>query len=194
MPPLPAPLSSPPLPRLRPPLLAFLRCSRVVKTPFVTLLVLGPATLVSSHVRHGHCRSSSHLPLVSFGKPRFSPASPQNIWITSSPPQCAPRFLKKDFYLFIFRERGKEGERNQLVASCTSPTRDPALNPGMCPNWESNQQPFGSQANAQSTEPHQPGCIAFCCSHLFVGLSSHWTGGWLNGRGLALPLSELPSA
>ena len=24
-------------------------------------------------------------------------------------------------------------------------------------DWESNQQPFGSQASVQSTEPHQPG-------------------------------------
>ena len=33
----------------------------------------------------------------------------------------------------------------------------PALNPGMRPSQESNQRPFGSQAHAQSTEPHQPG-------------------------------------
>ena len=32
--------------------------------------------------------------------------------------------------------------------------------PGMCPDWESNQRPFGSQASAQSTEPHQPGLFA----------------------------------
>ena len=37
------------------------------------------------------------------------------------------------------------------------PTGDLACNPGMCPNWESNWQPFGSQAGTQSTEPHQPG-------------------------------------
>ena len=37
------------------------------------------------------------------------------------------------------------------------PTGDLACNPGMCPDWESNQQPFGSQANTQSTEPHQSG-------------------------------------
>ena len=34
-------------------------------------------------------------------------------------------------------------------------------NPGMCPNWESNQRPFGSkshrQVGTQSAEPHQPG-------------------------------------
>ena len=34
-----------------------------------------------------------------------------------------------------------------------------ACNPGMCPDWESNQLSFGSQAGAQSTEPHQPGLI-----------------------------------
>ena len=39
--------------------------------------------------------------------------------------------------------------------SCT-PYRDLACNPGMCPDWEWNQQPFGSQAGIQSTEPHQP--------------------------------------
>ena len=37
------------------------------------------------------------------------------------------------------------------------PTGDLAGNPGMCPDWESNQQPFGSQASTQSTELHQPG-------------------------------------
>ena len=39
------------------------------------------------------------------------------------------------------------------------PTGDLACNPGMCPDWESNQQSFGSQAHAQSTELHQPGSL-----------------------------------
>ena len=65
--------------------------------------------------------------------------------------------------LFIYLlERGREGEREGekhqcVVASHVAPTGDPARNPGMCPDWESNQRPFGSQAGAQSTEPHQPG-------------------------------------
>ena len=68
-------------------------------------------------------------------------------------------FLKT---LFIFRERGREGERegekNQcVVASPTPPSGNLAHNSGMCPDWESNQQSFGSQASTQSTEPHQPG-------------------------------------
>ena len=67
-------------------------------------------------------------------------------------------FLKR-FYLFIFRERGREGEREGekhqcVVLSHMPPTGDLACNPGMCPNWESNRWPFGSQAGTQSTEPH----------------------------------------
>ena len=70
-------------------------------------------------------------------------------------------FLKR-FYLFIFRERGRggerEGEKNQcVVASHVPPTGDLAHNPGMCPDWELNWPPFGSQACAQCTELHQPG-------------------------------------
>ena len=37
------------------------------------------------------------------------------------------------------------------------PTGDLASNPGMCPGWELNQQPFGLQAGAQSADPHQTG-------------------------------------
>ena len=62
----------------------------------------------------------------------------------------------------MFRERGSEGERGGekhqcVVASHTPPVGDPACNPGMCPDWESNQRPFSSQASAQSTESQQPG-------------------------------------
>ena len=39
----------------------------------------------------------------------------------------------------------------------------PATHPGMCPDWESNMQPFGSQADTQSIEPHQPGPLLFFC-------------------------------
>ena len=60
-------------------------------------------------------------------------------------------FLKR-FYLFIFRQRGREGgrqaEKHCVVAFCMPPTGDLARNPGMCPDWESNWQSFGSQAGA----------------------------------------------
>ena len=66
------------------------------------------------------------------------------------------------FYLFIFRERGREGEREGekhqcVVASSAPPTGDMACNPGMCSDSDSNQQCFSLQARTQSTEPHQPG-------------------------------------
>ena len=65
-------------------------------------------------------------------------------------------FLKN--YLFIFRERRREGEKHQCVVASHMPHNgDLACNPGMWPDWESNQWPFGSRAGAQSTEPHQPG-------------------------------------
>ena len=53
-------------------------------------------------------------------------------------------FFKKRFYLFIFRERAKEGERKGekhqcVVVSHVPPTRDMACNPGMCPDWELNR-------------------------------------------------------
>ena len=54
-----------------------------------------------------------------------------------------PNKLLKDFYLFIFRERGREGKRKGekhqcVVASRMLPTGDLAHNPGICLDWESN--------------------------------------------------------
>ena len=91
-------------------------------------------------------------------------------------------------YLFIFRERGREGERDGekhpcVVASCTGRTWDLTHNPGKCPDWESNQRLFCLQAGTQSTEPHRPGlfyagfnfnvtevinsiCSRYCLMHL----------------------------
>ena len=71
-------------------------------------------------------------------------------------------YIFKRFYLFIFRERGRERniavlEKHQSVASLMPPTADLAHNPGMCPNRELNWRPFSLQASDQSTEPHQPG-------------------------------------
>ena len=67
----------------------------------------------------------------------------------------------------LFRERGREGERQgekhlcvrEPSVSCLShmPNLAPGPHPGMCPHRESNWQPFGLQASAQSTEPHPPG-------------------------------------
>ena len=73
-------------------------------------------------------------------------------------------YFKKDFiYLFLKRGEGREKERERNInvwLPLERPlTGDLAHNPGMCPDWESIQQPFGLQAGTQSTEPHQPGLI-----------------------------------
>ena len=58
------------------------------------------------------------------------------------------------------REGERKGEKHQyVVASHVPPIGDLAHNPGICPDWELNQRPFGSQASTQSAEPHQPGQI-----------------------------------
>ena len=72
------------------------------------------------------------------------------IWIINT-------FLKDFIYVFLERGEGTEKERQKhqcVVASCTPPTGDLAHNPGVCPDWESNQWPFSLQASTQSTEPY----------------------------------------
>ena len=101
--------------------------------------------------------------------PGASPPSPQMLGhtvthISSLPLSQYPSqrriylfiYFKDFIYLFLNRGEGreKEGEEHQCVVASTG---DLAGNPGMCPAWESNLRPFGSQAGAQSTEPHQPG-------------------------------------
>ena len=60
---------------------------------------------------------------------------------------ASDKFFSVRFYLFIFRERGREGEREGekhqcVVASQESPTGDPPRNPGMCPDRESTSNPL----------------------------------------------------
>ena len=93
-------------------------------------------------------------------------------------------FFKDLINVFIFKERGREGERegekHQSFPSHIPPTGDPAhtpptvpaCNPGMCPVWQLNPQPFSSQARAQSTEPHLPGLtvISYCLGCLTMSI------------------------
>ena len=88
---------------------------------------------------------------------------------------CFILFFCKRFYLFTFRERRREGERegekhqcvrdHRSVASCSPPTWDLACSPGMCPTWPSSHWSLRSHIGAQSTEPNQPGLcfILHCC-------------------------------
>ena len=70
-------------------------------------------------------------------------------------------FLKRSYYLFIFRERGrreKERERNiDQLPLAHARTGDQTRNTGMCPNRKSNWWPFTLGDDAQPTEPHWSG-------------------------------------
>ena len=70
--------------------------------------------------------------------PRLQVSSVTSGDSASPPPREMFFFFFLRFYLFIFRERGKEGEREGekhqcVVASHTPPTGDLASTPGMCP-------------------------------------------------------------
>ena len=79
--------------------------------------------------------------------------------------------------MLVFRKRGRERDRDrernidvrekqQSVASVCALTADRTHNLGMCPDWESNRQPFSLQAGTQSAEPHRPGPdLPFCNNH-----------------------------
>ena len=88
-------------------------------------------------------------------------------------------FFLKRIYLFIYRERGREGEREGkrhqcVVASQTPLTRDLVHNPGMCPDWESNQWPFGLQP-ALSLLSYTRQCSFLCIqSHHPGECFKHW--------------------
>ena len=78
------------------------------------------------------------------------------------------------FYLFIFRQRGREGERDRNINVWLSLLLPPL---GTWPatqacalDWKLNRRPFGSQAGTQSTEPHQPGL--FSCA---LNIRSAWS-------------------
>ena len=82
-------------------------------------------------------------------------------------------FFLKDYFILFFTER-REGERqrniNVWLPLVRPPSRDLAHNPGMCPHWESNQEPFGSQVSTQSSEPHQPGPQSYFITFKFNSL------------------------
>ena len=80
-------------------------------------------------------------------------------------------FIFLRFYLCIFRQGGREGEKEGEKHQCerkTSigcllhvPQQGTELNPGMSPDWELNWQLFALWDNTQPTEPYQSGPICF---------------------------------
>ena len=73
--------------------------------------------------------------------------------------------FKKYLFIYLLTEGkgGREGEKHHcVVATHMVPTGPLACNPGMCPDWESNQQPFGSQPMLNPwTHASQGSCLIF---------------------------------
>ena len=88
------------------------------------------------------------------------------------------------FIYLVFRERGREGETEGEKHQCINvwlplmfsprPPVDLAHNLGVCPDWESNLEPFDLQAGAQSTEPHHPGRNQLAFKYLCSSGYSKW--------------------
>ena len=83
------------------------------------------------------------------------------------------RDFLKSLFIFIDRGEGREKEKEKNIYVWL-PLLHPLLgklawNSGMCPDWELNWWPFGSQACAQSTELHQPGPFLLLFLIKFIG-------------------------
>ena len=80
-------------------------------------------------------------------------------------------FLK--YFTYLERGEGRDvWEIHGSVASCKPPTVGLAHNPGIFPDLQSNQWPFGSQASTLSTKPHQPGRALLKFVHSIMTLYS----------------------
>ena len=91
-------------------------------------------------------------------------------------------------FLFIFRERRREGEREgekhrcarRTFIGCLShiPSGELAWNPSVCPDWESNQWPFSSDRHSihWATPARAPGYFKDeDTARIFLSASLCWT-------------------
>ena len=98
-------------------------------------------------------------------------------------------FNRLFIYLFSLEGgggKGREKERQRNI-NWLPPTGEWTQSPGMRPDWESNQQHFGSQEDAQPTEPHQSG------QHggLLLFKSNLWNFAWIKTTRAAINLISL---
>ena len=106
-----------------------------------------------------HCKAILYYKVKFYYRKRYLTSNiPRNftsIWAT-----IIHKNFKNGFTYLIFRERGKEGDRERETSISyldALQTGTKSATTGMRPHWESNQQPFTLWDNAQPTEPHQSG-------------------------------------
>ena len=100
-------------------------------------------------------------------------------------------FFFKDFIYFQREGKGeREGEKHKCVVTFgMPPTGDLACYLGMCPDWELNWRPFGSQACAQSTEHTSQGC--FSCSFINFSHEPYKVDIFIHSLHMAMSLKDL---
>ena len=73
-------------------------------------------------------------------------------------------------------------EKHQLVGSCTCPGQGPNCSPGMCPHWESNPRPLGSQEVTQTNSTTPVRALSFFFFYFKLlskpTLSDHFDFSW----------------
>ena len=137
-----------------------------------------------------HCSKSSSVPLLKMAKQTFIyrtfafpfpfelPFCPLKSQTTNSPLSLAPITLNCPYVvrsLFIFKERGREGEREGEKYQCVFSSHVPPTgylvhNPGTA--LTGNQTSDWFVAHTQSTELHQPGPGLTCTYILNLGIFS----------------------
>ena len=87
-------------------------------------------------------------------------------------------FFKILFILFLERGKGKEKERERNISGWFPlphpPTGDLVCNPGICPYWELNWRPFGSQAGLNPLSYSSQGYKL-----LFISISISFISDWI---------------
>ena len=126
---------------------------------------------VASHLES--CHQESHCA----GEPLLQPVAPWNLKFTQE--------VKVFIFTYLFEKH------QSVVASHMAPTGDLAHNPGMCPDWELNQRPFGSQPTLNLLSYTSQGEVkVFSASHalwsfhiLFCEKWAQENSQWDPGRG-----------
>ena len=162
----------------------FLHCEAALFPPFHTVL-FGKKPLCTAHTLGVGCfvpatcsTQTIHIDCLEFICVGYlSLLCTPHLFIYLLTANSPSHLFLKYFYLFVFRVRGREGEREVDQHQCVRDTgigclmhslnRGPGLQPRRVSWLESNQWRFGLQAGPQATEPHQPELF---CALIYISI------------------------